>query len=104
MGKINYMKYKTMCEDCMCVVCNCFKNKTPKEKANELVDKYINIDKRIYDINPDYFDLFLLTKSEAKQCALVAVDEIINNVLNGIDLPSTWGNYWKQVKQEIENI
>jgi hypothetical protein len=79
-------------------------NITPKEKAVELINKYKYIDKRIYDINPDYFDLFLLTQSEAKQCALVAVDEIINNVLCGIDLPSTWGNYWKQVKQEIENI
>jgi hypothetical protein len=23
MAKINYMKCKTMCEKCMCVVCNC---------------------------------------------------------------------------------
>ena len=23
MGKINYINCKTMCEDCMCVVCNC---------------------------------------------------------------------------------
>lgn len=23
MGRINYMNRKTMCEDCMCVVCNC---------------------------------------------------------------------------------
>ena len=23
MGRINYMNCKTMCEDCMCVVCNC---------------------------------------------------------------------------------
>ena len=29
------------------------------ERAIELVDKFKNIDKRIYDINPEYFDLFL---------------------------------------------
>jgi hypothetical protein len=44
------------------------------------------------------------TTFDAKQCALIAVDEIINNVLVGIDLASTWGNYWYEVKQEIEKL
>jgi len=81
---------------------------TPKEKATELVDKYINIDKRIYDINPDYFDLFLLTQSEAKQCALIAVNEITASIPTK---PSTNETeridaimYWINVKQEIENL
>jgi hypothetical protein len=72
------------------------KNITPKEKATELVNKYRN-----------YIVSFLsdtMKDKNAKTCALIAVDEIINNVLVGIDIPSTWGNYWKQVKQEIENI
>jgi hypothetical protein len=40
----------------------------------------------------------------AKQSALIAVNEINNNVLFGIDLASTWGNYWKEVKTEIEKL
>ncbi len=43
---------------------------TPKEKANELVDNYWLMDK----INP------FLSKEQAKQCALIAVDEILNSV------------------------
>lgn len=84
------------------------KTLTPKEKATELVDKYTNIDKRIYDINPDYFDLFMLTQSEAKLCALVAVEEIIAAIPTQ---PSKNENeridaimYWINVKQEIEKI
>jgi hypothetical protein len=72
------------------------KNITPKEKATELVNKYRN-----------YIVSFLsdtMKDKNAKTCALIAVEEIINNVLVGIDLPSTWGNYWKQVKQEIEKL
>jgi len=63
---------------------------TPKEKAKELVDKFSNE--------------CLLTTDGAKVAALLAVDEIINNVLVGIDLPSTWGNYWNEVKKEIEKL
>jgi hypothetical protein len=66
---------------------------TPKEKALELVNKFINY------MVPPYTTTF-----DAKQCALIAVDEIINNVLVGIDLASTWGNYWYEVKQEIEKL
>jgi hypothetical protein len=40
----------------------------------------------------------------SKQAALIAVDEINNNVLVGIDLASTWGNYWQEVKTEINNL
>ena len=62
----------------------------------------------VYDINPDYFDLFMLTQSEAKLCALVAVEEIIaaiptqpsKNENESIDAIM----YWINVKQEIENI
>ena len=75
---------------------------TPKEKAKELVCKMygceINTDlNNIYIINGDGYFI-------AKDCALIAVDEIINNVLNGIDLASTWGDYWQKVKTEIENL
>ena len=58
---------------------------TPKEKAEELVNKYWN------DIPDTFFE-------EAIQCALIAVDELIKEV-NHSDV-----GYWKEVKQEIEKL
>jgi len=65
------------------------------EKAKELVDKY------------DSTLTYLESKSKAKLCALIAVDEIINsnphsNPLN-TNVESTM-SYWQQVKQEIEAL
>lgn len=63
---------------------------TPKEKAIELFDKMLNeIDKTC----DDYFT--------AKQCALIAVDEIIKDkkMFNQISV-----EYWEEVKQEIEKL
>jgi hypothetical protein len=62
---------------------------TPQEKAKELFDKY-------YTELPDfagYQDL-----ETAKQCALIAVDEVINSmtVATSVHLP-----YWQQVKHEL---
>ena len=66
-----------------------------KEKAKELVDKYLAIQ----------FGDFPTT--EAKQCALIAVNEIIlsnphSNPFN-TDVYSTM-YYWLQVKTEIGNL
>jgi hypothetical protein len=63
-----------------------------KEKAKELFDKY-------YTELPDfagYQDL-----ETAKQCALIAVDEVINSmtVATSVHLP-----YWQQVKHELNNL
>ena len=57
----------------------------PKEKAEELIF--------------DFSDVGLITSIEAKQCALIAVDEIINAV-------NEWCEdyYWLQVKQELEKL
>ena len=84
---------------------------TPKEKANELVCKfqsgYKNSDGFNYSLQNDYED--------AKQCALIAVEEILE--LNVAwydeklveDYPSSYKNYqtieyWERVKKEIEKI
>jgi homoserine trans-succinylase len=56
---------------------------TPKEKAEDLLSKY-------------YFQVQTLVKQ--KQCALIAVDEILETN------PYKARNYWQQVKQEIENL
>jgi len=60
---------------------------TPKERARELVDNFSNVP--------------LLDSYEAKQCALIAVDIVLN---------LCWGNnqvginHWNEVKQEIEKL
>jgi len=73
---------------------------TPKEKAEELVDKFLNAKS---DKMSDYSTIYTPT---AKVCALIAVDEIIDiltilpygmEYLSHID-------YWEEVKQEIENL
>jgi hypothetical protein len=71
---------------------------TPKEKALKLHIKF-------YDAIPTLPDEGQMEYESAKQCALIAVDEIINNIdftsmLNGTDDY----NYWLQVIQEIENL
>jgi hypothetical protein len=70
---------------------------TPKEKAEELVKKY--------EIQFLSFGDYLPT-IKSKQCALIAVDEIIKALP-----PFTYGlefvakiEYWTNVKKEIENL
>jgi len=74
---------------------------TPVEKENELVNKMFNCDKFTDDT------AMAMLYTHAKQCALIAVDEIINsnphsNPLNS-HLYSTM-NYWNYVKDEIEKL
>lgn len=63
---------------------------TPKEKAKELFDDYY------WELENDY---------KAKQCALKAVNEILNFMLIQLKWDEKYnGNviYWKEVKEEIE--
>ena len=60
---------------------------TPKEKAIELFDKFNNPDTRYYPY-----------VHNAQQCALIAVDEIIEHC----NYANKW--YWQEVKKEIENL
>jgi hypothetical protein len=70
---------------------------TPKEKANELVDKFDNFDVLGEDHNG----------FTAQQCALIAVHEI-RNILSMPNIPKYYpivtDEYWEQVKQEIEKL
>lgn len=83
----------------------------PKEKAQELVDKFLPL---VYCymgsgmLSDDYDKNVAL--GNAKQCALIAVDEIIS--LN-CENYSDWQNnphhyysreYWQQVKKEINKL
>jgi len=57
---------------------------TPKDKAKELIDKFTVVG--------------LQQRNEGIQCALIAVDEILDECL------MLKQNYWESVKQEIENL
>ena len=65
---------------------------TPKDKAKELVDKMWNIDERYESIG----------FPEAKQCALITVNEILS--INSVDKDVELSDYWEEVKQEIEKL
>lgn len=70
---------------------------TPKEKAQELFDKY-------YIVCQEYTEE-IQCSIQAKKCALIAVDEILE-----MDLPileedaDGFYDYWQEVKHEINNI
>ncbi len=62
---------------------------TPQEKAKELVDKFIN-------------DVGVISTRRAKQCAIIAVDEILSN--KSI-IKTIWDiEFWQEVKSEIEKL
>jgi hypothetical protein len=70
---------------------------TPKEKAEELVDKN-------YQIFEDDEDVHFIDTSEriSKQCALIAVDEI--QKIKSVYHDDTLYDYWEEVKKEIINL
>ena len=68
---------------------------TPQEKAKELFDKMYKAD----NVNSNYPMCF----DSAKQCALIAVDEILNTIEYSSQADElSKVNYWQEVKQEIE--
>lgn len=75
---------------------------TPKEKAEELVDKYLNASFNCKDCDMPYCDIkcTMLSKREAKVCALIVVDEMLS--LRYLLKKETW--FYKEVKKEIEKL
>lgn len=67
---------------------------TPKEKARGLYNL-------MYSNNSHPFNV-QVRKESAKQCALIAVDELIQELTGSGIVGSS--AYWKEVKQEIENL
>lgn len=65
---------------------------TPKEKAEDLVSKYL-WPQRVFEE--------LAKTKVAKECALIAVDEIIKEHYPQ-DIKRC--EYWQEVKQEIEKL
>lgn len=79
---------------------------TPKEKAEELIYQFAQrIPPSSYEAYENgvqiNFDL-----ENSKNCALVAVDEIINNSIEwlGCKYQDEEIKYWQEVKQEIEKL
>jgi len=71
---------------------------TPKEKAIELTGIYLELTKKSLDRIGWFYDIDV-----AKQCALIAVDEILKN--NKILFEDVLNDqYWQEVKQEIEKL
>ena len=76
---------------------------TPKEKAEELVEKmYVKYEPKIEDKGGIYY--FNMSFDIAKQCAIIAVDEIIEALSF-----HSWQNrneieYYEEVKHEIQKL
>ena len=81
---------------------------TPKEKAKELVDKFLN-----QDINFPYIDsedgqcigAGYMTYNSAKQCALISVEMILETLDKNLDSSQfAVMNYWNDIKEEIQKF
>ena len=76
---------------------------TPHEKAEELYKRYIE-----WTQEWDELDGYVVNKYNAKQCALISVDEILWEIIkyadNSRDYVVENSKYWNEVKQEIEKL
>jgi hypothetical protein len=71
---------------------------TPKEKAEQLVSKFITINLSQVNELVDGIRIRL-----AKESALIAVDEV-TKYLEEVLMPNPFGQYWQEVRKEIENL
>ena len=75
---------------------------TPKDKAKELVYKFSQV------IPPSKYEAYEdgvkinFDYENAKQCALIAVDEMIEESIGYLSIVRN--KYWKKVKREIEKL
>jgi hypothetical protein len=70
---------------------------TPKEKAKELISKYVHLAKQTTGANGTIYN--------SKQCALIAVDEIVEAIeWHEYETPNKEIRFWIEVKQEIEKL
>jgi hypothetical protein len=85
-----------------------------KEKAQELYNKFWILTPQPFIERVEYYNESKLifndwdkdwTNKYAKQCALIAVDEILFALKYDMNEPTSGSiNYWTKVKQEIENL
>lgn len=78
---------------------------TPQEKAKELIDKYLNASFNCNECPVQMCDIECtkLYIEEASECALIAVDEIIESVreCSDKDILHLHLIYWRKVKDEL---
>lgn len=76
---------------------------TAKEKAKELVWKFAEYSHTDFDYNNGGYQVKSQMEN-AKQCALIAVDEILKDkeIIDGMRVIND--PYWQQVKQELEKL
>ena len=75
---------------------------TPKEKAKELFRKFVAPTQQWDDV-----DGYITDEYNAKQCALITVDEIINSNPHSNPMNTNGFStmaYWMEVKQEIDKL
>jgi len=72
---------------------------SPKEKAKELVEYYAETVKPI-----DFGVMLERDWKTSKQCALIAVDEIIKALRKSLPEIGKGKGYWYSVKQEIKKL
>ena len=88
-----------------------------KEKAKELFDKcYYKIEDATAGLFEEDVDYITARRLSAKQCALIAVDEIISELSKEWGAPylfeeatqNDWGakrmKFWEEVRAEIESL
>ena len=81
---------------------------TPKEKAEQLVNYFMDITPVDYSINDSAKEVNKKALDDlrlCKQCAFIAVDEIFFALKYNLD-GATSGSvkYWNEVKKEIEKL
>ena len=79
---------------------------TPKEKANELIDKFMLYSVKKTEISKEtmqYEFSYKIKRELAIECAIVAVDEILKAIpMYTGNLNPTW-KFYNEVKQQLEN-
>jgi hypothetical protein len=82
---------------------------TPKENAKELIESFYKCmpfrDVKLTSCDETPELIIQMEKLSAKQCALIAVDEMIKQQQIQFD-EMVWScvGYWQEVKQELEKI
>jgi hypothetical protein len=86
---------------------------TPKEKAEELVSDFYTINCKLIKVKNGYDmgDRYNLVMPISKQCALIAVKEILKRTRSVDTMPpncqkidENTKEYWQQVKTKIEKL
>jgi hypothetical protein len=76
---------------------------TPKEKAEELIEMCFVFASNEATTEDGFVYSDEIQLWNAQQCALIAVDEV-TKYLKEVLIPNPFGQYWKEVRQEIETF